>query len=329
MKEALFWRREGERIRCQLCPHACLISQGQRGRCQGRENRDGRLAAVNFGRISSYAVDPIEKKPLYHFLPGCTVLSVGTVGCNFSCSFCQNWRISQLEADTWYLSPEELVRAAVGLAAEEPRLVGIAYTYSEPLVWFEYVKETALLARKQGLVNILVTNGFVNPEPLRELLPLLDAVNLDLKAAGDSFYRRYCGGNARIPRQTAKLLSGSCHLELTCLLIPGANDKLEEVLRLADWISRELGSDVPLHLSRYFPSFKLKNPPTPETTMRQAQAIAKRKLHYVYLGNMGPEDTYCGHCGKLVISRQGRVKVNLPAGRCPACGRKLPIASMK
>ncbi|HQD39999.1 MAG: AmmeMemoRadiSam system radical SAM enzyme [Firmicutes bacterium] len=329
MKKGLFWQREGERVRCQLCPHSCLLAAGQRGMCFGRENREGELLAATYGRVSSCAVDPVEKKPLYHFFPGSLVLSVGTVGCNFSCCFCQNWHISQQEAPTEYMSPERLVELALEVKARDPRVVGIAYTYSEPLVWYEYVKEAASLAKKEGLVNVLVTNGFINPEPLRELLPFISAANLDLKAAGDAFYRKYCGGNSQAPKEAAKLLREKCHLEITTLLITGLNDSAEEVGALVDWIAEELGEDVPLHLSRYFPNYKLTLPPTPIETMRQAKEIAQKKLRYVYLGNIGIENTYCPYCSEVVVIRQRQVKVNLAEGKCPGCGRLLPIVSMK
>lgn len=327
MKEALFWQQEKERIRCLLCPHSCLLAPGQRGLCRGRENREGKLIATTFGQITSCAVDPIEKKPLYHFLPGSKVLSVGTVGCNLRCNFCQNWEISQKDAPTQSLSPQELVALALELKEQDPTLVGIAYTYSEPLVWYEYIKEAAQLGHQSGLHNILVSNGFINPQPLQELLPLIDAANIDLKAARDTFYHDYCGGSAAPPKESAKLLWGKCHLELTCLLIPGVNDSAEEISKLVDWIVTNLSPSVPLHLSRYFPNFKLQLPPTPLKTMELALELAKEKLHYVYLGNVqnADPDTYCHRCGSLVIKRREERKIELPDGKCPSCGEMLPV----
>jgi pyruvate formate lyase activating enzyme len=242
--------------------------------------------ATTYGQLTSCAVDPIEKKPLYHFLPGSRVLSVGTVGCNLRCDFCQNWQISQQDAPTQKMSPQELVELALKLKDGDPALCGIAYTYSEPLVWYEYVVEAAQLAQEKGLVNVLVTNGFINPQPLEELLPFMDAVNLDLKGMDDAFYSKYCGGSALPPLESAKQIADNCHLELTCLLIPGANDREAQLRQLVNWIFENLGPDVPLHLSRYFPSYKLELPPTPLETMKRALAIAKEKLHYVYLGNV-------------------------------------------
>jgi pyruvate formate lyase activating enzyme len=326
LKEALFWQREKDCIRCLLCPHACLLAPGQRGICRGREHRQERLVATTFGRITSCAVDPIEKKPLYHFLPGTKVLSVGTVGCNLSCSFCQNWQISQQDAPTQSLEPGELVELATKLQGQDPSMVGIAYTYSEPLIWYEYIQEAAKLAHQKGLYNVVVSNGFINPEPLKALLPLLDAANIDLKAFSNTFYRRWCKGAAAPPRQSAKLLKESCHLELTCLLIPGANDSPEEISQLVDWIADNLGQDVPLHLSRYFPSFKMDRPPTPIETMTRALEIAKGKLNYVYLGNVeAAPDTDCPFCGARVISRRGKVKIELEGRACPSCRELLPI----
>lgn len=286
MKKALFWQQEGGKVRCLLCPHSCLLASGQRGICRGRENRDGTLFATTYSQVTSLAVDPIEKKPFAKFLQGSKVLSIGTAGCNLSCSYCQNWQISQYHAPGRKITPKELVAYALELKALDPKMVGIAYTYSEPLVWYEYVLECAQLAKEKGLINVLVTNGYLNPRPLRQLLPYIDAANMDLKATSDSFYRKYCGGSADPPKESAKLLWRQCHLELTTLLIPGANDTPVEIRQLVDWIVENLDSKVPLHLSRYFPSYKLQLPPTSLKTMEQAKAIAQKKLEFVYLGNV-------------------------------------------
>lgn len=286
MKTALFWERAGEKIRCLLCPHHCLIGQGQRGLCQGRVNRNGVLQAASFGQVASIAVDPIEKKPLNRFLPGSTILSVGTWGCNLSCSFCQNWQLSQRERPSQKLSPSELVELALELKAQDQGMVGIAYTYSEPLVWYEYVLQTAQLAKEAGLVNVLVTNGYLEHKPLEKLLPFIDAVNMDLKSMKGEFYKKYCGVGEGPPLKSAKLFYEAIHLELTTLLIPGVNDSDEEIKELAAWIATELDREVPLHLSRYFPQYKLALLPTPLATLERALELARKELAHVYLGNV-------------------------------------------
>ncbi len=216
-KEAKYWRTgEGRRVECFLCPNCCLIGPGKRGRCLGRKNIDGRLFAVNYGEIVSMAVDPIEKKPLYHFYPGADIFSVATYGCNLLCPFCQNWEISQKVAPTRFVSPEELVAQV-----QEQGLALIAYTYTEPLVWFEYLLDTGRLMHRAGIKNVLVTNGMVNPEPLQELLPLIDAMNIDLKSIRPEFYRDVLKGDLPTVLNTIRMARQVCHIELTTLLIPG------------------------------------------------------------------------------------------------------------
>lgn len=318
---------DGERVECRLCPHTCLLAPGRRGLCRVRENRDGRLYTLNYGLCSSLAVDPIEKKPLYHFYPGCLILSAGTVGCNFACQFCQNWEIAHGDPEVVPLDPAVLVEKACDLDT-----VGIAYTYSEPVVWFEFVLDAASLARKRGLKNVLVTNGFIRPEPLRELLPVVDALNIDVKGYNREFYRRVVRGDYEPVLQAARLArEAGCHVELTALLVTGLNDDLGELEELVKRIRDELGEDTPLHFSRYFPHYKLHLPPTPRETMERAWEMARGLLHYVYLGNLEhprAANTYCSRCGNLVIKRRG-YKVSpeglTEEGCCGRCGEKLAV----
>ncbi|AKX95148.1 AmmeMemoRadiSam system radical SAM enzyme [Moorella thermoacetica] len=323
---AYYVKLPGEKVECRLCPHTCVIAPGKRGVCRVRENREGRLITRNYGRCSSLALDPIEKKPLYHFYPGSLILSAGTVGCNFSCDFCQNWEIAQQEPETVVISPDDLVRKA-----REVDSLGIAYTYSEPLVWFEFVLATAQLARNAGLKNVMVTNGFIRPEPLKELLPWIDAWNIDVKGFSLEFYRKVVKGDYRpVLKTAAAAVDSGSHVEITTLLVTGLNDDSTELEELVKWVATNLGVDTPLHFSRYFPRYRLEAPPTPLETMRRARDMARKHLHYVYLGNVAdPEanNTYCPVCGELVIRRTG-YHVSLPGldGRiCRSCGSELAI----
>jgi pyruvate formate lyase activating enzyme len=283
-RQAQFWKpMDGGSVQCLLCPHLCRIKDGATGICGVRRCQDGKLYTENYGRVASVALDPIEKKPLYHFHPGEFILSAGTVGCNLSCLFCQNRSISkQVATPTEAITPAGLVRLA-----KERRSFGIAYTYNEPFIWYEFVKEAAALARQAGLANVLVTNGFVSPEPLKELLPFIDAANIDLKSIRDKFYQEVCGGRLKPVLETIKTMASTCHVELTNLVIPTLNDSEEDLGALVDWVFENLGPDVPLHFSRYFPCYKMTQPPTPVETLRRAGVIARRKLKNVHLGNIG------------------------------------------
>lgn len=328
MREAKYYvKLEEDKVECRLCPHTCRLGPGRRGICRVRENREGRLFTRNYGLCSSLALDPIEKKPLYHFYPGHFILSAGTVGCNFGCEFCQNWEIAHGEPEVVEITPEYLVEEAKRLKS-----VGLAYTYSEPIVWFEFVLDTARMARDAGLKNVLVTNGFIRTEPLRELLPVIDALNIDVKGFSREFYRHIVHGDYEpVLRTAVQAKEAGCHVEITTLLVTGLNDKLDELEELVKWILAELGKDTPLHFSRYFPRYKLKQPPTPLETMQRAWEMACRYLNYVYLGNVeAPQanNTYCPQCGNLVIRRQG-YRVSFPGlvtpGYCRQCGTQIAI----
>ena len=336
-KRAAYWEAaDGDRLRCLLCPHRCLIAPERTGLCRVRLNRDGTLVLPHWGRVSGLAMDPVEKKPLYHYHPGRQVLSVGFLGCSLRCPFCQNHRISQhTDAPARDLEPAELVE----LARREGSF-GLAYTYSEPLVHAEYVLETARLARAAGLKNVLVTNGYLNEGPAAELLEVIDAANVDLKGFRPEFYRRELGGGleevkrflrqaaGRRPAGGARPGAAPLHLEVTTLVIPGCNDGEEEIEELARFLAG-LSPDLPYHLSGYFPSWRYDRPPTPAATLERLAAVARRHLRHVYLGNVRGEepDTRCPSCGTPWIRRQGyRVRVEgIAGGRCRGCGAPVPI----
>ena len=327
LKEALYWEPGGNgRVQCLLCPHGCRIAEGEVGQCRVRRNVGGVLRSLNYGRVSSVHWDPIEKKPLFHFHPGATILSLGTIGCNLACAFCQNWSISQSLPGTRHMSPDE----AVLLAKKEKSNIGISYTYNEPFIWYEFVLETARLAKAEGLKNVLVTNGYVNEKPLRELLPYIDAMNIDIKSMNEDFYRELCRGRPEPPRRTAEIARESgCLVEITNLVIPNWNDRDEDVRALIDWVA-SLGTDVALHFSRYHPDYKMTEPPTPAETLFRARELAKEKLPYVYIGNLpgaGGEDTICPKCGAVVVERSGFgvTRLAIKNGRCESCGGEIPI----
>ncbi|MBC7328158.1 AmmeMemoRadiSam system radical SAM enzyme [bacterium] len=327
MKEAMFWEgKEDNKVQCHLCPHNCLLSKGEIGNCKARQNIDGKLYSLVWGKVSSIALDPIEKKPLYHFYPGSYILSLGTFGCNFHCDNCQNWQISQQRAPTEFISPEQVV----ALAKTEKRNVGIAYTYNEPFIWYEFVLECARLAKSEGLKNVLVTNGYINEEPLLNLLPFIDAMNVDVKAMKEDFYRKICKGKLSPVLHTVELAhSKGVHIEVTNLIIPTLNDKEEDFLAIADWLS-SIDKSIPLHFTRYFPAYKMSLPPTPLSSLIKARELAMKKLDYVYTGNILYEEgetTFCPNCKRAVIIRMGMGvrEMHLNGNRCAFCDYRLNI----
>ena len=283
MKEALYYEKEGDKVRCLLCPNDCLIAPGKKGRCGVRINRDGRLYTEIYNRVTSVALDPIEKKPLYHYHKGEFIFSLGTRGCNFVCPWCQNWSISQD-----HKSPtEEVTVEAVVKRAKELGSFGIAYTYNEPLIWFEFALECCKKARDNGLSNVFVTNGYINKEPFDEILPYIDAMNVDVKSMNEGFYAKYCLGKlAPVLENAARAKKRGVHIEITSLVIPTLNDTKEDFGKLTDWVAEHLGIDTPLHFSRYFPCYKFSIPPTPVSVLKRAKEIAEKRLKYVYLGNV-------------------------------------------
>lgn len=326
MREALFYqKRENGAVLCFLCPHHCHILPGKTGICRVSKNIDGKLYSLNYGMVTSIAMDPIEKKPLYHFYPGSQILSVGSFGCNFRCKFCQNWQIAQLtEVPAQELSPEQLV----DLAQRQEGNIGLAYTYNEPSIWYEYVFECCKLARDRGLKNVLVTNGFIEKEPLKELLPYVDAMNIDVKGYTENFYKDLNGGCLSPVKATVEIAQRFCHVEITTLLIPGMNDKDEEIEALTRWIS-SINRAIPLHFTRYFPNYKLHLPPTPLETMKKARSLARQYLDYVYTGNIVDDEgnaTYCPVCGKVLIRRNFyRTQKLYSNGVCENCKSSVDV----
>ena len=328
-KEARFWDPlEGPAVRCFLCPHNCHIADGKRGICGVRINDGGRLFSEIYGEVTGYGLDPIEKKPLYHFHPSKDILSLGTKGCNFKCAFCQNWHISQKpDGRSNYFSPDE----AVNIAIREGSF-GISYTYSEPLIWIEYVMDTAKLAHENGLKNVLVTNGFITLEALEELIPLIDAANIDVKSFDPEFYTKICKGRLEPVLETCERAVKDWHIELTHLIVPFKAEGriLDDVRKMNDWIVEKLGKDVPLHLSRYFPNYRMDLPSTPLELMAKALEIASESLDFVYMGNVtGSEgsNTRCPGCRAVMIERSGYLTRtrNIRDSRCTSCGYAVDI----
>ncbi|MEW6184503.1 MAG: AmmeMemoRadiSam system radical SAM enzyme [Thermodesulfobacteriota bacterium] len=328
MKEALLYdKREDRQVHCRVCNHHCLIKEGRRGICGVRENRQGILYSLVYGKPIAAHVDPIEKKPLFHFLPGSQSFSLATAGCNFRCRFCQNADISQVrdlqEIPGKEVAPEEIVTAAL-----KAHCRSISYTYTEPTIFFEYARDIALLAETRGLKNVFVSNGYMSREVLETLHPHLHAVNVDLKAFQDTFYKQQCGARLEPVLETLRIMKRlGIWVEVTTLIIPTLNDSKEELEALAKFIQEELGAETPWHISRFHPTFQLNDlPPTPVKTLQQAWEIGKAAgLRYVYTGNVpgdAAEKTYCHHCGHLLLDRFGFsvLKNNLKEGRCPQCG---------
>ena len=282
-KEASYYQKlKAGKVQCLLCPKNCVLADNEFGSCSVRKNENGTLYSLVYGKTTGIAVDPIEKKPLYHFHPGEKILSLGTRGCNFACSFCQNWQISQnSNAPLYDISSEKVIDKAIQM-----KLFGIAYTYNEPFIWYEFVRDTVILAKENGLENVLVTNGYINSEPLEEILPFIGAMNIDLKSMDDDFYRSTCNATLEPVLKTIKRAKQSTHVELTNLIIPTLNDSDVQIEKLRDWIFNNTGADTPLHLSRYFPCYELNLPLTPIATLQRAKSIAEKKLKYVYLGNV-------------------------------------------
>lgn len=273
------------RIQCEICPHHCKIEEGKIGLCKGRKNVGGRIVSENYGKITALALDPIEKKPLYHFNPGSRILSVGSYGCNLNCPFCQNCDISMVgskEIETQDITPEELVEKALLLKPQGN--VGIAYTYNEPLIGYEFVRDCSLLAKERGLKNVVVTNGYICEEPLLELLPGIDAFNIDLKGFTEEYYHKL-RGDLNTVKRTIELASGISHVEVTTLIVPGENDTEEEMEALSGWLA-DLSSEIPLHISRFFPRWRMQDrEATPVKQIYRLAEIARRNLKYVYEGN--------------------------------------------
>jgi pyruvate formate lyase activating enzyme len=320
VKEAVYYEKlEGSKVHCHLCPQECRIDEGKRGFCRVRSNHEGVLYSDIYERVLAANLDPIEKKPLYHFYPGRTIFSIGTRGCNQRCDFCQNWEMIETDSPGTYISSDE-----VAAMADRGGSIGVAYTYNEPLMWFEFVLECAKKVRDRGLKNVLVTNGSINPEPFEELVPFIDAMNID-----PEFYRKICKSKLEPVLATVRRAKRECHVELTNLVIPTLNDSDEGLGRLIDFVA-ELGRDTPLHFSAYYPCYKMTIEPTPLATLQRAYELAKEKLDYVYLGNVRAQDagdSCCPECGENVVERDGYITrtTGLDGDRCAHCGNVLPF----
>ncbi len=327
IKEAAYYEKEPDGVRCKLCPHNCFIRDGDRGFCRVRRNAGQQLIADSWGIISAVHLDPMEKKPLYHFYPGRPVLSIGSYGCNMVCKCCQNWQISQAPVGSVNrkILPEDVVESALSQSGN----AGIAYTYNEPSVGFEYILETAQLAQKKDLKNVMVSNGYISKEPLLELLTVMDAFNIDLKGYNTDFYRIFTGTSlAPVLETLSAIRKSGRHLEITCLIIPTLNDDPFEFRKMIDWIADHLGPETILHLSAYHPDYKLEIESTSAVAMKQLLNITKERLFHVYAGNIRLEkfqNTRCSNCGNEIVFRSGFLvdtKGLRADGSCIYCGKK-------
>ncbi|MHA1718693.1 MAG: AmmeMemoRadiSam system radical SAM enzyme [Promethearchaeota archaeon] len=342
---------EEKKVRCNVCSHYCIIPPGKRGFCQSRENIDGTLYVLNYGScISKGSIDPVEKKPLYHFYPGSNVFSIATVGCSFRCKHCQNWNIGPaaypnedgtianiFKKDESYAQPfllTQLTPSEVVTRAKKANCKSIAYTYNEPTIWFEFIKDTALIAKEEGIKNILVTNGYSSMESNEEYINFIDAANIDIKGFNDSFYKKIVGVPSLQPvLDTAEFMKkNGVHIEITNLIIPNENDNLDDIRSMVKWIINHLGKDTPLHFSAYHPSYRLNNPRTPIKILNNAWKLAKDEgLNYVFMGNVLADEggnTYCPQCKKILLERKGYHIINrnlTKENECGYCGLKIPI----
>ena len=330
-RKADFWEKiEKGRVRCTLCPHRCSIADGKRGACRVRENRGGTLYTLSWGRPCALHADPIEKKPFYHFLPGSISLSMSTVGCNMKCLFCQNWQISQSspeDVETEIVTPGFYARKAVSAGASS-----IAFTYGEPVIFFEYARDIAEAAKSSGIKSVVVSNGYIEPEPLAVLCSSVDAIKIDLKAFEDGYYRKICGARLDpVLRSLVDIRSRDVWLEIVYLMVPTLNDDAETISRMASWIRSELGPDVPVHFSRFHPAYRLPDlPPTPTSSLEEARdRCLDAGLNYVYIGNVAgheADSTYCFSCSEKIIERFGyRIdSIKMDGNRCRHCGTVQP-----
>lgn len=321
----LFYEEDKGKIRCRVCPHNCVLEEGKYGVCRVRTVKKGVPIAVNYGEVTSACVDPIEKKPLYHFKPGKNILSLGSYGCNMTCSFCQNYEISQGKPKTEFMSIDELVKVIPKIENN----AGIAFTYNEPFMWYEYIYEASrVIKEKVPNTNVvIVTNGYINKEPLLKLLPYVDAMNIDLKGYTNRYYNKICGAKLEPVLKAIKIANEYCHVEITTLLVSDENDSIEESGEIAEFIAG-VNKNIPLHLSRYFPRYKMENQATQIDKMINAQNEAKKHLNYVYIGNVQEADknTYCYKCKELLIERNGyNSKVLTKDSKCKKCGEELNI----
>ncbi len=318
-------KKSGDKLECQLCPHYCKLAKGKSGICGVRKNTGDKIELTTYNVLSALSVDPIEKKPLYHFFPGSNILSIGSYGCNMRCDFCQNYHISQNIPES--IIPEVTVNSIIKDALSTNNNIGIAFTYNEPTIWFEYIRDVAKIANKEGLFTVLVSNGYVNSDPLDEIIKFIDAFNIDLKAFNNAFYKNLTGSELEPVKSSLKQIADSGkHLEITTLIIPGQNDAEKEMALQTEWMATELGPDIPFHLSKYFPTYKRDNPPASDQSLQKLYDIASKNLNYVYMGNTNTnvcQNTSCPVCGTVVTTRLGYKTrlINLDdEGKCNNCG---------
>lgn len=329
--EARFYKKlEDREIECELCPRACRLGDKERGYCGVRENSGGTYYTLVYGKACSLNVDPIEKKPLFHFLPGQSALSIATAGCNVNCKFCQNWEISQVRPEQ--IRHIDLPPASVAINAKKYNCPIIAYTYSEPVIFFEYMVDTSKEALKKNIRNVVITGGHISQEPLQELMGVVDAIKVDLKAFSQEFYTKYVRGELKPVLEAIKTIAKSdVWLEIVYLVIPALNDSNDEIRQLSRWLKTEIGQDIPIHFSRFHPMYLMKNlPPTPLSTLVRIRDTAKEEgLHYVYIGNVPghtAENTFCPKCQNIVIQRRGYEikKIEIVKGQCNFCRNPIP-----
>jgi pyruvate formate lyase activating enzyme len=330
MQPAMYYQAvEGLTVQCQLCPHQCILLPDQHGRCNTRVNRSGKLYTESYGILSAISSDPIEKKPLYHFFPGKPILSIGSFGCNLSCDFCQNCEISQITPQLFSHHATRDPWDIVGKALLQKGNIGLAYTYNEPSVFYEYVLRCAALIKENGRSNVMVTNGYINKAPLEALLPYMDAFNVDLKSFREEFYHTRSKAHVQPVLDTiSRIAKSENHLELTFLIIPGFNDSESEWTDMINWINSYCGDDVILHVSRYFPHYKLRNPPTPLKTLQRFIDLAGERIRYLYPGNTPQLESHtsCPHCRNLLIQRNlyHSTVVGMDSdGRCAQCQSRI------
>lgn len=330
IKQAKHWKRVKGAVQCTLCPNECIIEEGERGICRVRQNIRGKLYSMVYSRIAAMHVDPIEKKPLYHFLPGSMAFSVATAGCNLSCKFCQNWQLSQSkpeELDAMHMTPSDLSKRSRSTGSRV-----IAYTYNEPTVQYEFILDASAIAREKGIRSVIISNGYIQKKASQELIKNLDGIKIDLKAFTEKFYRDICGGDLKSVLSNLETVFASGRwLEIVVLVIPTLNDAPAEIREMARWVKRNLSPDIPMHFTRFHSMYLIRNlPPTPVSTLERCRTIAKEEgIRYPYIGNvMGHrwENTFCHSCNRLLIKRSGFFHVDnaIRKGRCPSCKTKIP-----
>ncbi len=331
IKEAKFYKvLKNKKVKCQLCRHFCTIENGEKGFCNVRKNDNGSLKSLNYGELVAINVDPVEKKPLYHFLPKTLTFSIASYGCNFRCLFCQNHSISQNLEKVKEYTPDEIVYLAI-----KHNCKSISYTYTEPTIFYEFMYDTAKIANQKGLKNIMVTNGYIAPEPLKEIAPFIDAANIDLKAFNSTFYEEFCFANLEEVKKSIKTFKKeNIFIEITTLIIPSLNDNKNDIIKLAKFIQKELGNNTPWHISRFHPAYKINDiEPTSITTLQEAKQIGKEAgLNYIYIGNVNQKEdsgnSFCHNCKNLLVEREGFFvkKIHIKKNNlCHHCNKEVPF----